>query len=160
MVHPETIRGQLVEIWVNSIGQFQATLDGGATMLSATTREGLITQLKARLREASVQVEVPFTRLSQHGEVRHGIATGIHGGNQNVLVTWDDTGKKEQWDGRDYGYSYLVRLRPQQALHLQQLQEAQRQARADYDKTLAEHRTDLRERVIEAVKREAAHAQD
>jgi len=102
-----TRNGVTVQITVNEHDSWKA--EHGGKVLRASTRSDLVDKITRAIRQTTVKVEVPITLVINKGtdgiKFRRGVATGIHGSNGNVLVTWQSTrgDVKEQVTGSAFG---------------------------------------------------------
>jgi len=78
------LAGHEVDIHVGASGQFTIhdVQQNGAVIAAASVLEQAMAMARARFAAEKVKVEVPFR--SQLGE--HGVASGLHAGNGNVLT--------------------------------------------------------------------------
>ena len=98
-----TVRGVEVEVFTDSDGTWIAYPTGSGSKVTAGTRAGLKAELSKALRAASLTVAVPF--LAQEGKrIMRGVATGLHSGSRNVLVTWPGDRKDQvaKYDTRPF----------------------------------------------------------
>jgi hypothetical protein len=149
-VHPLEVRGQKIRVWLDGLGMFRATLDSGNDYIQAATREGLSGKLSAALREASVQVQVRFSKMASGGRLTRGIATGIHAGNGNVLVTWAD-GSKGQLDKYQGSRAIMDDMDDADALDAERLSHAVAAASRAYASFAQKHEFDLHKAVADAI---------
>lgn len=142
--------GITVPIFVDDAGHWTAEIGGGVW---AANRDQLALKIAAQTKKATAKVSVPFTRATDGTgwgasriAVADGVATGFHSANGNILVTWTESGTKEQFKGGNT-------MRP---LDADQKAEFVRLAKAvqDAQKALREfddsHKIDLRKAVEEA----------
>jgi len=163
------VRGKDVEItldpWISddsATAAFRAK--AGGKDFRDDTLEGLRKKLMAATRSEGVKVKVPFARLdavrsgySTSGQwaVRTGVALGLHGGNGNLLVRWDDRKATEQLESTDRwsGKELLRPLDDETARRLVTLKAQQHAITKELDELTAMHSFKLKEevqRVIDA----------
>jgi hypothetical protein len=85
-------------IYVDEDGKWYARIEGGYTEPGAASREELPRIIARRIRAATQKTEVRFWGYNRHEAskgIRAGTVTGVHAGNSNLLVQWDD-GSKDQ----------------------------------------------------------------
>ena len=91
------VNGVTFVIGVDGDGRFSTIFKGDEIV--APTLETLILKLKNVTKKASTKMRIEFWRWegrhSRAGELKHGVVTGVHGSNRNLLIEWDN-GKKEQ----------------------------------------------------------------
>jgi hypothetical protein len=89
------VKGVDYNVFTEDNGDWVTHIPGSHEKVTSTTKGGLADAIRRATRKAQLRVEVPFTQLetSDDAKVRHGVATGIHAGTRNVLVTWDDGAK-------------------------------------------------------------------
>jgi hypothetical protein len=146
-VHPLRVRGVTVDVFLRDDGQFLAPLASGL-MLRADTRAGLAEVLDLHFRDASAgKVSVRFAWMNPAGRVRHGTAYGVHGGNRNIMVRWDD-GKTEQTDGE----GALAAMTPDEAAKWETLRKAQMDAAVAYREFTQPRMINLRGLVADAMR--------
>lgn len=87
-------------VTVSPQGQFYADAPG-MTQCTAGSYEALAEVCKVRASRARVKVSIPYAHLNS-GRYSEGTATGIHGGNGNILVS--ENGKMHQVDSWTRSY--------------------------------------------------------
>lgn len=84
--------GEKFPLRVDDDGNWLATAAGRP--LKKPTRKELVSEIDRILRLHKRAVHIPITLVvsKNHGYItlRHGTVTGVHGGNGNVTVAWDD----------------------------------------------------------------------
>lgn len=100
------------EVTVSEEGMFRASAPGMSDCYG-TTYEAMAESCKVKSSQARVRVAVPYTTFTRRPGSRptadggwqavHGVATGIHGSNGNLLIK-PETGRPEQlgWSVSDY----------------------------------------------------------
>lgn len=162
------------KIAVDVRGQrFHAVVEGED--FYADTWEALETKVKTKLRKAKPKVEVPFMRIVDDGNsfrsrrtrgatkygpiIVAGVATGLHGGTGNVLITWDD-GTKEQDSYYSRSGHTIKSLNDKDREHLQKLLDE----RHDLDERIREIESrnsfDLKPAVEQAVEAKLAEIEE
>lgn len=130
--------GVLRGLFVTDQGQWVAQV--GEKVISDWQRSGLTDQIDKLTKRKIAKVAVPVIRVVEHENgitVRHGVLTGVHGSNDNPLVTWDLRGQdvKEQiTDGNLYASDgrYFHDLTADQITELADLLKAKREAERAY----------------------------
>lgn len=152
-VHPITSRGQKFAVTVDDTGQFRALNSDGTEAASSETRADLARQLGKRTQQAQASVAVRFTTLGRWGKARRGTVTGIHAGNGNLIVVWDDDPKhtKVQFSRAGYDIVVLADMDDDTASEGIRLQKAKLQAETDYADWLSTWRLDLHQAVADAI---------
>jgi hypothetical protein len=82
------------------VSDHKFTVDlGGLGRLQAAS----FAELEKQARKVKVPFELPFIFVTQDG-IRLGTVTGIHAGNGNVLIRWEDgtTEQQPRWSGGKY----------------------------------------------------------
>jgi hypothetical protein len=150
---PVTVRGVEFAVTVDYRGWFHARANGFREV-SADTLARMTDQLKVVTSQARVKVSVPFTQLDGNGKVIRGVATGIHNGNDAILVRYE-SGKTAQFS-RYGGGGVCGELTEAEAAEWSALYLAARDANQAEQRFSAEHRLELREKVQAAVNVAAA----
>lgn len=91
------VRGEEIDVFYDG-RQFLA--EYGSSYYRDSSEDRVVDKLKTVTRRARIVVDVPVSRVTSRGgaeSIQHGVLTGKHGGNGNVLVEWDD-GRKDQLD--------------------------------------------------------------
>jgi hypothetical protein len=154
-----TVRGRKFEVLATDASTWRAYLNGNR--IEAADREKLKAKLMSATKIAAQSVSVPFIRRATsryaHGrDIRRGTATGVHSGNGNLLVTWDN-GDKEQFTPQ-YGVTVL---RPDaDPGEWQRLVDAQRDAEKALATFESEHRLDLGKMVRAEMEKAAGASSD
>lgn len=88
VVGTETLASREVEIHANRFGRWsiKPVGDESTTLGFGDTLEAAKDEARRKLAKAKVKVSVPFYNI----DGRHGIAYGIHAGNGDALVRYDD----------------------------------------------------------------------
>jgi hypothetical protein len=85
-------------IYVDGDGKWYSKIKGEFTEPGAISREELPRIISRRIRAATAKTEVRFWGYNRHEfskGIRAGTVTGVHAGNGNLLVQWDDGGKDQ-----------------------------------------------------------------
>lgn len=92
-----TVKGATFDVCTDPAGNWWAHVSDAAGWATGPSKAELNTAIAAMVRKGTraAAVSVPFL-AAMDNIVRAGKATGIHAGNGNVLVTWDDTRESEQ----------------------------------------------------------------
>jgi hypothetical protein len=109
------VGGSRIGILVDDDGRFWASTGiGEPTVGPAPTRQELIVMMNKAIRQQRAKVTVAFTEVNDSPEpgkpslrIRHGVCTGIHSANRNLLIRWE-SGQTSQ----EYGYGGKEWLRP------------------------------------------------
>lgn len=149
--------GTDVPIYVTDRGQWLAQI--GERVISDWTRAALTTQIDKLTKRKVVKVSVPVTRVSEKLTgimVRHGVLTGIHGSNDNPLVTWtvrDSEVKEQITDGMLSGGDgrYFEKLSAERLDELARLLKAKRDADSAYKEFRDAHGMNVRETILNAL---------
>lgn len=159
--------GVIVPIFVDDVGRWHATVDTvgngeGQSEFGAGSRADLDRLIAQRTKRAVRKVAVPFTRLGRRAEYmgggtvfRHGVATGLHGANGNVMVQWPGKrpGEKpvgEQLTGSTRG-PYFKRLTDEQIETYARLSDALDKATKNHREFLSLYGVDLKDAVTGAL---------
>jgi hypothetical protein len=84
--------------YVDEDGKWYARIEGGYTEPGAASRKELPRIIARSIRAATAKTDVRFYGYNRHEAskgIRGGTVTGVHAGNGNLLVQWDD-GSKDQ----------------------------------------------------------------
>lgn len=170
-VHPVKASGVTFEVFVSEIGEFFSIV--GGERINGPDRNSLEDKLKRQAKRDAVGVEVPFTALvrerfrgrAEHVQFKHGVLTGVHEGNGNPLVRWDEDGFKGQlpsWSGA--GNDVLRRLTDEEEAELTRIIEKTNRMIDFKNKKIDDVRVDDPRALIEAEiarkTEEQANAQD
>ena len=123
--------------WFDGGGVFYARREEGGsdkeeTVVSAVTLDEAKEKLGRIILARRAKLDVRFSALdTNRSKVRNGTVTGLHAGNGNKLVTWED-GSKEQLTGSNYSLVFFPRLTTGQAHNLVTLHQASRDAANEY----------------------------
>jgi hypothetical protein len=132
----------------------------GGRHLSADTRDKLKATLSRLTKVAKAEVEVHMIEVTHKGlsgiARRRGTATGLHGSNGNVLITWDAAGRrgpvKEQLSGWGGGNDFVAGdVTDEELKHYAYLVIAEAQAKAARFDWWNEHTIDSKEVVQRAI---------
>ena len=130
-------------------GEFYALHDG--TRVAAES----VAQLREKLLKVTAahkaKLSIPFTRNAD-GKIRHGAVVGVHGSNENLIVQWDDTKKREQIP--KYGVtrsSFLRRLSDEETAELTALQAAHKRATDELNAFIHPRVVSLAEKTKQAI---------
>lgn len=98
------IKGVSVDISVDSKGEFSANPQG--QYITDSTMEGLEKKIGKAI-SARNKIKIPFFMYEDyHGTIRSGVVVGIHGGNGNSIVKFDDEESSKQL--RYSGYNVFI----------------------------------------------------
>lgn len=89
--------GVEVDLFVDDEGRWLAEVAGKNLVFPA--RDKLVDAIGRATKRVSAKVEIAFFKVTSHNgnvRIREGVATGIHSGNGNLLVTWKSGNVKEQ----------------------------------------------------------------
>lgn len=134
------------EVTVNSGGFFQVEVDG-ADLHAPSFKE-----LEAKVtKHLKLKLSIRFCRLDgdrwdsddKEKKLRRGVITGIHSGNDNLLIKWDDEKKIDQ----SYTHSEYLRLTEKEEQAYLALHRAYVKACADLERFREEHAIDVREEI-------------
>jgi VCBS repeat-containing protein len=143
-----TIRGQKFEVKVNeNSGEFSAHLDG--EWLHASSLQELKDRLTKATAPAKKHVSIPFHYWARDG-LKHGVAIGIHGANDNLLVRWDGDTKTEQMSGW-YSRGEYLQLTDADVKKFGELEADLKRANEDMQRFVEKHSIKLREEVKAAI---------
>jgi len=145
-----TVGGIKFEVYVDDRGWFRADAEG-FTETHAETRQKLEANLKVKVSQAKVRVEIPFVKMTNMGGVR-GKATGIDARTGGVTIKWDDgsKGTTSKFERAMPG-TYLGDLSDGDLAELRRLIRARDQAAADLREFAAPYSIDLPDTVRKAV---------
>lgn len=87
-VHPLEVRGQSFKVSVSSAGEWWSEF--GGRIVRSDTRDGLYKALMRRTKEAEVKLDIPFDMRTDNDRIRRGTVTGLHAGNGNLLIHWEN----------------------------------------------------------------------
>jgi hypothetical protein len=148
-VHDLDVRGRAVEVTVDDHGRFHSTVDGKGYW--ASTREELYQALMKGTKRATIKVEVPFEQMFGGGEVvKRGVVTGIHAGNNSLLIRWEDGRTEQSGSGM---YDVLRPLSDEERAAWQQLARVRREAAAALGAFEHERHINLRIGVRDAIEK-------
>lgn len=143
------VDGVTYQINITYDGRFSTTYDDDE--ISSKTLDKLLARLRSLMRKRKVteKAALPVTVLGGRGyyynkeeeKFRHGVVTGIHASNNNILFK-QDGGKQgtEQLSGYNNVYRRLTDAEMAEYIKLVRAQEAAREAVENWDK---EHRIDV-----------------
>lgn len=140
------IRGKKYRVGVSGYGTFECQIDP-QTCLREKTLEVLEEKLKQATRKMA-RVAVDVWRFDEKLGLLHGVATGIHAANRNLLINWD--GKK----GGEQHYrssNNFMSLTVEEAEQGKAIYQSLLQAQQVVDEFLDAHRFDLEEAIQEAL---------
>lgn len=117
------VSGTSYPVFISDInGEFVVTIGGHGTIKADSYAE-----LKAKARKAKTPFELSFSQFDEAaGRVRHGTVTGIHSGNRNLLIRWDDGATEQSSTYR--GEYFLRRLDEDETADLNRLSSAYQKA--------------------------------
>lgn len=108
---PLVVRDRDFEVRVDGAGNFLAELDGSSLM--ADTMEGLRQKLLDRTKVAAVRLNLPVTIVVNYGGgLVDGEITGVHAGNENVMLRYPDNRGRATTNQYTHGQTVLRRLEP------------------------------------------------
>lgn len=152
--HPAGIKvigGHEFQLYVDDEGNWSATAKGFATTRSHA-RDRLLQNLKVKVSQAKVRVEIPFTEITG-SEMHTGIATGIDTRSGGVTVKWPSGDRNVLSRASTGGLPgrYLGELSGEQRSELLAILGALQGARLRLSAFQAEHAIDLHDTVTRAV---------
>jgi hypothetical protein len=142
------VKGKRFDVTVNIEGTFSTEFE--SDHVGSDSLNGLISQLQTRMARQK-RVNIPFCCwdddrwYDKPGKLRTGVILGMHGGNSNLLVKFDDEKKSEQCTS---SYTFVD---PAKAEQLQVLAKALDAARSAFDAFKKKHRFDGRAKVLKAL---------
>jgi hypothetical protein len=153
--------GITVPLTVDDYGAWTATVAG--TTLVADTRDKLVTKIGQVTKGLTAEVAVPFTILDRGNHdvmpsVRHGVATGIHAGNGNILATMDSRRgevREQLRRGLPLRTSYSKHLTDDESAEYQRLATTARDASLALSAYIRDHTVDLRALIEQALRKAA-----
>lgn len=125
------IRGKEFEVEVGLDGRFSAVLN--EVKVYGYSLSELNEKLEKATKGNTVRVNIPLFAFS-NGGLKAGAAIGIHAGNGNVLIKWED-GKTEQ----AVEYESFLQIATEEVPRAKELAEAFRAARDAWDKFSRDH---------------------
>lgn len=157
-----TKNGVEVSVKVDSDGRWHASV--GDDNLFAMTKDELVKKIDKATKKVSQSVSIPFTQVQfeqRHDgqvirKVRQGVATGIHSGNSNILVKWENGDKAQLDRWSNGGRDKFVPLSPEEADEYARLYVAQVKAQRAVSEWEKAHKIDLRQKVTEALAKAAS----
>ena len=119
--------------WFDSSGVFSARTEAGGedknvTVFSGSTLQDAKDKLGKAILARRKRFDVPFTIVGNDGTIRNGSITGLHAGNGNMLVAFED-GEKGQFT-QGYSQTVFPRLSRHDAQHVAMVRKAEMQAAA------------------------------
>lgn len=109
LIQTEKVRGIEFKFYVNGVGHFYVDYDGDE--VTNPTLEGLKKRLLDLTKQRTANLAIDFWRweeadrwerkAGERGKLRHGIITGLHASNQNLLIKMD--GEKAEQDSSYHG---------------------------------------------------------
>ena len=150
----EEIRGEKFEIEIASDGRFFTVFDGETVY--AESLKGLKEKLMNLTKQSQAKVKIDFWRWvedrwrTEKGELKHGVITGEHAGNSNVMIKFDGESAEQDrgWNSDDY-----LKLDAGEQKQYVKLHRDLEALKKQIEKFEDEHKFDPREAIREAVKR-------
>lgn len=145
-----TVGGTTFQLYVDDHGHWRADAEG-YTEAHGGDRKSLENQLKVKVSQAKVRVDVPFVKVTNMNAIR-GRATGIDARTGGVTIRWDDGSKSttSRYEHAPPG-TYLQGLSDGDLEELVRLLRAHRQAQADLREFTMPHSINLPDTVHAAV---------